>query len=168
MKFFIYLSLVILILAPFVSVDCRRNASKSKKNKNKHQGVVHRVPKLTSSSSKGVNVISRPYSKPVHSFSSPRPVSTVFSSSPVLSSTPKGPRPGIVRAGFVARPYFAVRRYAVLRLRLTECPDEFLSNILVITRENHCPEVCTRSYCVQVQELCCIYKTGLVDEIEAL
>lgn len=161
MKFFIYLSLVILILAPFASIECRSHSKNSKNKKNKHPGMIHRVPKLTSQ--RPVTNIQRPYSNQV---SISRPVSAVVPSSPTgFSGTPQGPHFGVVRGGFVARPLRLVRRFAVLRPRLNECPLEFLSNGLVIQRDNYCPEVCSRTYCVQISDICCIYRDGLVDEI---
>jgi hypothetical protein len=157
MKFFIYLSLFILILASFNSVECRRNSKKLKKNN--HPGLIKRAPKLSTNSLKAVTNIQRP---PV---SVTRPVSTVVSRPTIFSGIQQGSHVGIVRGGIVARPLYLLRRYAVLRLRLIYCPAEFDSNLLVIERQNYCPEVCIRSFCVQIKEICCIYKEGLVDEI---
>ncbi len=154
MKFIIYLSLLILILAPFISVDCRKNSKKSKKIKNKQLGLMNKFP---------ITYIQRPYSNLV---SVSRPVSAYVSSSPsFFSGTPQGPRFGIGRGGYVSRPYRLVRPYAVLRLTLNECPEEFRNNVLARERDDYCPEVCTRRFCVQIKEICCIYKEELDDSI---
>lgn len=160
MKFFIYISLLILILAPFISIDCKRNNKKSKKNK--HPGLMQRVPKLSSSPPKVVTNVSRPFSKSV---SVARPTPTIISSPTNFSGTPKGPGVGIVRSGFVSRPFYLVRRYAIIRLKLTECPAEFSSNLLVIKRDDLCPDVCTRSFCIQIQDVCCIYNDDILELI---
>ncbi len=161
MKFSIYVILVILFLSLFALVESKRN-SKNRKNSNPkliqrdRPRAVTNIQRPSSSSSGSISL-----GRPVSAGSISRPVSSVLSSGPSIIGVPRGPRFGIVSSGFFARPM--IRRFAVLRRRLTECPLEFRDNMLVVQRDSYCPEVCERSYCVQINEVCCIYKE-IVDE----
>lgn len=167
MKFFIYLSLIILILAPFSSITCRRNASKSKKRRNLPLHTRTTVPVTSQASSSSTSNISTPASNP----SSPtinierpyvnsqpiavaRPNPTVISRPPFISGPPQGPR--IVRG--VVRSPVMVRRYAVVRRSLNECPLDFHGNSLVRELNELCPRICRIRYCIQISEICCVYR----------
>ncbi len=172
MKFFIYLSLTILILAPFSSITCRRSSNKSKRRRNAPLQVQPQAPAVTqgttatsSSSSSAAQIqtlpsnptinIERPYSNS-QPMNFARPVPTVVSRPPFLSGPPQGPR--IVRSGFVSSPVMAVRRFAVVRSSLNQCPEDFHSNMLVKEIAEFCPRVCSKRYCIQINEICCIYR----------
>lgn len=177
MKFFIYLSLLILILTPFSSVACRKSSNKSKKRRNPPVQIANPpaqtasppavgagAPSVTSVSSSNAastsqatpNIeIQRPYVNSAPA-SIARPVQTVVTRPPFLSGPPQGPR--IVRSGFVSSPMMAVRRYAVVRRTLNECPLDFHDNSLVKEVAEFCPRVCSKRYCIQLSEICCIYR----------
>jgi len=126
--------------------------------------VVTQAPSSISSSSSSNAItqqstinIQRPYanSQPM---SIAAPVQTVVSRPPFLSGTPQGPRVGVVRGGFVSHPFMAVRRFAVVRRQLNECPVEFHDNSLIKEMAEFCPRVCRKRYCIQINEICCIYR----------
>jgi hypothetical protein len=185
MKFFIYISLTILILAPFCSITCRRNSNKSKKSKNisKKNPVLIPVgaqasatsisstniasssplspsplrnsPLSNSPSSPTINV-QRSYANS-QPFSYARPVPVEVSRPPFFSGHPQGPPQGprIVR-GVVSSPVM-LGRYAIIRNQMNECPLDFHGNTLVRQINEFCPSVCNKKYCIQINELCCVY-----------
>lgn len=175
MKFFVYLSLAILILNSLCSITCRRSTNKSKRRRNAPIQVQTQAPAVTqgntatassSSSSSSAAAIQTPPSNPTINIEKPysnsqpmtiaRQVPTVVSRPPFISGPPQGPR--IVRSGFVSSPVMAVRRYAVVRSSLNECPVDFHSNMLVKEIAEFCPRVCSTTYCIQINEICCIYR----------
>ena len=189
MKFFVYFSLMILILAPLSSITCRKSSNKSTKRRNPpiqahsqapvatqvSTPVASQVPtsaptqiatatSLSSSSSSNtptsmpsspVMNIERPYANYQPS-SQARPVQTIVSRPPFLSGPPQGL--GIVRAGFVPRPFMGIRRFAVVRRELSKCPIEFNDNSLIKEIAEYCPEICSKRFCIQTNEICCIYR----------
>lgn len=186
MKFFIILSIVILISAHFCVVSTKRNSSKSKKNKSKvppKQPIVStpvqskpasfsssNVASSASSTSTASSTISRPvvniqrpYVNSAPKYNYVNQVKTFVSSPTLYSGTPKGPR-GIYYGNYFARPLYQIRRYAVIRVRLNECPQLFRGESLVKEVSSYCPNVCNRQSCIQTRYVCCIYTN--IDDIE--
>ena len=177
MKFFIYISLIILILAPFCSITCRRNSNKSKKRKNISKQNPIQVPvraQATASSMSSTNIASTsplsnsPSSPTINvqkSYANSQPFSNVrpvpvpvqVSRPPFFSGHPQGPPQGprIVR-GVVSRPVM-LGRYAIIRNQMNECPLDFHGNTLVRQINEFCPRICNKKYCIQINELCCVY-----------
>lgn len=157
MKFLIFVSMAILIISQISMIatisNSRSHTKKIKKSKNPGTTVIHK------------------------SYSSPVGVRPSFVSSPKLftSGTPKGPmpRPVLVSStpsvGFpiIRNPRIGLRKIAVIRYLLDECPPSHHTLLLIDRNIGECFERCTKNICIQLKEFCCYYDEDVFKALKA-